>query len=517
MIACLTSWRRAALAASVAFLFIGLCRAQVDGTLRNPIVPGDHPDPTIIRVGKTYWTASTSGNWAPEFPLYRSDDLRHWTAAGAIFPHSPQWARGDFWAPELVFDGGRVLVYYVARKRDGPLCVAVATAAKPQGPYEDHGPIMCQEDGSIDPSFVRDEQGKPYLVWKEDGNSRNQPTPIWAQPLTDDLLKVTGEETQLIVNDPQSWEGGVVEAPYILRHKGFFYLFYAGNACCGVDCHYAEGVARAEKLLGPWTKDPANPIIRANGVWRCPGHGTTVETPKGKDYFVFHAYPASGTVYLGRQSVIDSITWSGGGWPVINAGRGPGVGAAGSQVSFDVEDDFKGTMLDPEWKWPVGHEPRMQVARGRLTLFAPVEGKQAFVARSLLTPSYTASVGVAAGDGGLGLIGDAQDDVALSRTADGIELLRADREGKHLLWQQELKTDKTVWFKVMSTEAGGAQLSFRVEGGAWTAAGENVVLKELLPWDSGLRIGLVVEGPASASFVKFSIVAHEDGDNKRSL
>ena len=264
----------------------GIGAAQVDGNLINPIVPGDHPDPTIIRVGDTYWTASTAGNWAPQFALYRSTDLHHWTAAGAIFPHTPAWARSDFWAPELVSDGGRVLVYYVARKRDGPLCVAVATAASPEGPYEDHGPIMCQEDGSIDPSFVRDEHGKPFLIWKEDGNSRKQPTVIWAQPLTADLLQVTGDKTQLMVNEPQSWEGGVIEAPYILRHDDQFYLFYAGNACCGVECHYAEGVARAGKLLGPWTRGTvrccgittgnraAAPTL-ATAAWEC---GTTMCT-----------------------------------------------------------------------------------------------------------------------------------------------------------------------------------------------------------------------------------------------
>lgn len=86
----------------------------------------------------------------------------------------------------------------------------------------------------------------------------------------------------------------------------------------------AESVARAEHLLGPWTKDPGNPVITANEVWRCPGHGTAVQTPAGQDLFIYHAYPASGTVYLGRESIIDWITWSADGWPVVNRGRGAG-------------------------------------------------------------------------------------------------------------------------------------------------------------------------------------------------
>jgi xylan 1,4-beta-xylosidase len=276
----------------------------------NPIIPGDHPDPTIIRAGNFYWTASTSGDWAPEFPLFHSMDLRHWTAAGAIFPKPPSWASGSFWAPELVRDRGHILMYYVGRKIGGPLCVAAATAERPEGPYTDHGPLVCQPDGSIDPAMVRDADGRPFLIWKEDGNSIDKPTPIWAQPLSDDLVHLSGSPTRLIINDPSTWEGGVVEAPYIMRHDGRFYLFYAGNACCGTTCRYAEGVGRSDHLLGPWTKNPANPIIRPNTNWKCPGHGTAVETLSGQDYFIYHAYPAAGTVYLGRGSVLDQITWS---------------------------------------------------------------------------------------------------------------------------------------------------------------------------------------------------------------
>jgi xylan 1,4-beta-xylosidase len=483
--------------------------AQVDGTLNNPIVPGDHPDPTIIRVGKTYWTASTAGNWAPEFSLYRSNDLRHWTAAGAIFAHTPEWADRDFWAPELVYDGGRVLVYYVGHKRGGPLCVAVATATGPAGPYEDHGPIECQEDGSIDPAMVRDEHGTPYLIWKEDGNSKGAPTPIWAQPLTPDLLHVTGEKTQLIVNEPETWEGGVVEAPYVMRHKGMFYLFYAGNACCGVECKYAEGVARSEKLLGPWVKDPANPIIRPNGVWKCPGHGTAVETPEGKDYFLFHAYPAGSLAYLGRESVIDSIDWGKDGWPVVNGGRGPGT-SQGEMAASKIVDDFKGISLSAEWKWPVGHEPLIQVAGGNLALTVPQDGRQSFVARSLLTPQYEAVVEVPA-DGGLGLIGDAHDDVVLYRKGDVIELWQSDRSGKHSLWKGSISAKGKVSLSVYSTTQGEAEFSYQVgDERAIMAAGKTVALKQLLPWDSGLRVGLVVDGVAGsrAAFSDFRVFDH---------
>ena len=474
----------------------------------NPIIPGDHPDPTIIRVGNSYWTASTSGDWAPEFPLFRSTDLRHWTAAGAIFPQSPSWASGSFWAPELVNDLGHILVYYVGRKRGGPLCVAVATAEKPEGPYADHGPLVCQPDGSIDAAMSRDEKGHPFLLWKEDGNSIGRPTPIWAQPLTDDLIHVTGTPTQLIVNDPATWEGGVVEAPFLMRHDGHFYLFYAGNACCGTACRYAEGVAQAEHLLGPWMKDPANPIIRPNSNWKCPGHGTAIDTASGKDYFIYHAYPAAGRVYLGRESVLDRITWSDG-WPVINDGAGPSGGTTdvnAKQPTF--MDDFSGPSLDAGWQWPVRRVPRWEIGQGALTLEASNDNRPVFIARSLVAPAYVGSVGVRDA-GGLGIMGGAHGMLVLSRRADHLELWRLSDAGHQVLWQSEIPHASVVWLRATSPNLSNAGFSYSLDHKRWMQAGPALSVTELLPWDQGLRVGLVDAEATPAHFTQFSMAAQE--------
>lgn len=491
----------------VGILLCHVARGQRRST--NPILPGDHPDPTIIRVGDSYWTASTSGDWAPEFPLYRSSDLRHWTAAGAIFPQSPSWASGSFWAPELVSDRGHILVYYVGRKKDGPLCVAVATADKPEGPYADHGPLVCQSDGSIDPAMARDEAGHPFLIWKEDGNSIGKPTPIWAQPLTADLIHLTGTPTQLIVNAPSTWEGGVVEAPYIMRHDGHFYLFYAGNACCGTACHYAEGVARADHLLGPWMKDPANPIIRPNSNWKCPGHGTAVETPSGEDYFVYHAYPTAGTVYVGRESVLDRITWSHG-WPVINDGAGPSGGSAdftARQPTF--ADNFSRASLDAGWQWPVRRVPQWQLGNGSLTLEPPKDNRPVFVARSLLTPTYAVSVGVK-DIGGLGIIGGSQSLLVLSQRADHLQLWRLDNVGSKVLWQSEIPHAAIVWLRAISTDLSSTSFSYSLDHKHWMQAGPVLSVTELLPWDQGLRVGLVNAETRPAHFTQFSLTPREN-------
>lgn len=88
----------------------------------NPVVAGDFPDPSVIRVGTDYWATATTSQWAPIFPLLHSTDLVNWRMAGAVFQAPPAWSAGSYWAPEIAQDGGRFYVYYTARKKDGPLC-----------------------------------------------------------------------------------------------------------------------------------------------------------------------------------------------------------------------------------------------------------------------------------------------------------------------------------------------------------------------------------------------------------
>lgn len=288
----------------------------------NPVVPKDFPDPSVIRVGKTYWATATGSRWAPHFPIMKSSDLVHWERVGEVFPKAPEWAASNFWAPEIQSWKGKYYVYYVARQRGGPLAVAVAVADEPQGPYVDQGVIVSQEVGSIDPVAADDESGQRYLIWKDDGNSRGQPTFLWASKLNEDGTRLAGPHVALFRNDAP-WEGGVVEGPFVVKHDDQFYLFYSGHGCCGPGCRYALGVARSKKLLGPWEKCPANPILAANDDWRCPGHGSIVQDESGREWLLYHAYAAKPSAERGRQGLLDEIKWGADGWPVINGGHGP--------------------------------------------------------------------------------------------------------------------------------------------------------------------------------------------------
>ena len=252
-------------------------KALAPTPIANPVLAGDYPDPSVTKVGNTYWATATSSNWGPTFPLLKSTDLQHWSLVGHIFPgERPAWADYYFWAPEIGHDpNGKTYVFYTAHQRGGNLAVGVASADRPEGPYQDHGPLVGQPDGSIDGFPVQDENGQPYLLWKEDGNSVQKPTPIWAQRLSADRTKLVGEKTELFRNTAP-WEGNLVEGPSVVRHDGYFYLFYAANGCCGGTCTYGTGVARAKNLLGPWEKYDRNPILTKGDAWTCPGHGTAV-------------------------------------------------------------------------------------------------------------------------------------------------------------------------------------------------------------------------------------------------
>lgn len=309
---------------STVFLLLALLSPCVSfgAEYSNPVVPKDFPDPSVIRVGGTYWAAATGSKWAPFFPIMKSSDLVKWEQSGEVFPKSPDWAAGSFWAPELQEWKGKYYVYYVARQRGGPLSVAVAVADQPQGPYVDKGVIVAQEEGSIDPVAVDDEDGKRYLIWKDDGNSRGHPTFLWAAKLDADGTRLAGPHTALFRNDAP-WEGGVVEGPFVVRRAGWFYMFYSGSGCCGEGCKYAMGVARSRKLMGPWEKHPGNPILAANKDWNCPGHGSIVKDPSGRDWLLYHAYSAGSDARKGRQGLLDEVIWGADGWPVINGGHGP--------------------------------------------------------------------------------------------------------------------------------------------------------------------------------------------------
>lgn len=501
-------------------LLISAVPASAQFTYQNPVIPGDHPDPSIIRVGNDYWATATSSEWGPEFPLLHSIDLVNWKLEGAVFAHRPAWARGNFWAPEISVFKGRYHIYYVARKKDGPLAVAVATADNPAGPYTDRGPLVAQDAGSIDPVPFNDEKGNPYLIWKEDGNSRRLPTIIWAQPLDESGTRLLGQPKELIRNDA-GWEGAVVEGAFVVRRGEWFYLFYSGNGCCGTGCTYALGVARSHSLMGPWEKNPANPILAGNNDWRCPGHGSIVNDEQGRYWLLYHAYAAASSVFTGREGLLDEVKFGVNDWPTINDGKGPSsksttpIQQPQRKGQFAFEDDFSATHLRPDWQWPQDNEPGIESGGGRLKLsVAPGHGTNllaAILALPCITADYTATTvldtsSLKNGDrAGLSAFGDGGNAMGLTY-GDGKLVLWHREKGNHkqLTEMSAPKTDR-IFLRLVTKKGYRFQFASSPDGKVWTSIGEDLPGTSLPPWDRSIRVALTTGGSANATAVFHSL------------
>ena len=85
--------------------------AQSTATYTNPVQAGDYPDPSVIRVGKDFYATATSSEWAPEYPILHSRDLVNWKVVGVVFPRRPEWSVGNYWAPEIWQENGKIICF----------------------------------------------------------------------------------------------------------------------------------------------------------------------------------------------------------------------------------------------------------------------------------------------------------------------------------------------------------------------------------------------------------------------
>ena len=133
-------------------------------------------DPAVIRTEHGYHLVVTSNDAPDTFPILRSQDLRRWKQAGFVFPAgaAPPWAItgenvADFWAPELHRVGDGYLLCFAARDAARSLCIGLARAGQPEGPFTpDPDPLLS--GGVIDPHLLVCD-GRTLLFWKEDTNA----------------------------------------------------------------------------------------------------------------------------------------------------------------------------------------------------------------------------------------------------------------------------------------------------------------------------------------------------------
>ena len=297
------------------------------------VIDADAPDPSVIRVGDTYYAAATSGNKPQAYQRYRSKDLLTWEPMGFIFDKWPDWTDGSFWAPELFDLCGRTMCYYTARqKSDGTSCIGVAMADGPEGKFKDFGPLVRTTNEAIDAFVFRDKE-QLYITWKAYGlDPSHRPIELLCQKLSQDGLHLEGEPFMLLRDDERQG----MEGQCVFRQGEWWYILYSIRDCCSPNSDYAVSVARSHSIQGPWEKYEGNPILEGEktlsnspskgrkalphrggrvgeeGLQSC-GHGTMVRTPSGEMYYLCHAYYFN-RYKEGRKAVLFHLEIGDDGW-----------------------------------------------------------------------------------------------------------------------------------------------------------------------------------------------------------
>jgi xylan 1,4-beta-xylosidase len=320
-----------------------------NGTFINPIVPGDRPDPTILKDGDDYYMTFTSFESYPGLVIWHSTDLVNWTPIKAALTQPI----GNVFAVDLCKHEGRYYIYIPALQEGKGFSIHAIWADDIEGPWSD--PVDLGIGGYIDPGHIVGEDGKRYLFVSG----------ILKIRLTDDGLAADGELEPAYEpwRYPDDWvvENFTPEGPKLLRRGEWFYLVTAVGGTAGPPTGHMVIAARSRSVHGPWEHCPHNPLVRttsASEAWWSRGHATLVEGPGGDWWMVYHGYE-NGYRTLGRQTLLEPIEWTDDGWfralggdlsrpmPKPQGGR---HGPAG----FALSDDFSSDRTGLQWAF---HEP----------------------------------------------------------------------------------------------------------------------------------------------------------------
>ena len=447
-------------------LAVGLCVLAAPAPASaagSPVLPGEYPDPSVVRHDGRYVATATSDRWAPVLPVLLSTDLISWRQAGWVYQRAPRWATGRrFWAPELTVAGGRLLVVYAALKRNGQWCIGAATALRAAGPWRDRGPVLCRPGGAIDPAVVTGEDGASYLVYKAKGVGGA----LYARPLDLGTLRTRGPATRLLA--PERGERGVTEGPALLRRDGWWYLFFSSGNCCGPPCTYVERVARSRSLLGPYTRLD-EPVLRDSADWRCLGHGTPVDLGEGRIALLHHGYRSADVGNRRRVGLLSLLRLGPDGWPAaqgapVDAADPVALGAGPAPAPARLTDDFAGRELSRAWQWIARREaPGAEVAERRLDLAC---GPYAAPTRQVGDDRFEAAVTVrpAPGRDGLATLGVHQRGGVLRgvEISDG-RARTVRRRGDSVKVGQSVRVPRgrAVRVRVIALEGGGLRAEVR--------------------------------------------------------
>ena len=286
----------------------------VSVVFRNPVLPGFHPDPSVVAVGGDYYIVNSSFHYFPGVPVYHSTDLQNWEQIGNVLDRPSQlplegstsWL--GIYAPTIRYNDGS---FYMITTNVGGGGNFMVTATDPAGPWSE--PMWLEQQG-IDPSLFF-EDGKCYMVSNPDA--------------TITLCEIDPATGATLSPSKALWKGTggrFPEGPHIYRRGGWYYLMISEG---GTELAHKLTIARSRKIYGPYEAYKDNPIFTHCSLdgqesnIQGTGHGDLFQAADGSWWITFLAYRRYGGDFhhLGRETFIAPVSWTADGWPVINGGR----------------------------------------------------------------------------------------------------------------------------------------------------------------------------------------------------
>lgn len=317
---------------------LGALAQQDAGLDRGRVVsdPWVH-DPVMAKEGDTYHLYFTGGN----ISSMSSKDLASWRFERSVFSRPPQWAmdsvrgyKGHTWAPDIIYHKGYYHIFYSCStfgKNTSAIGHAYRKTLSPevQEPWTDTGAVIVSHPGdnynAIDPNVVIDDDGHPWMAFGSFWGG------IQLVRLTDDMSATLKPEKLYTIctrrfdgqADVPSMPENAVEAPFIFKHGGYYYLFVSYDFCCrGLKSNYKVVVGRSKDVTGPYvdkegrklTQGGGSLVIGQNDDFVAIGHSAAYHFD-GKDYFMAHGY--SRTEDGASKLFLREMTWDEAGWPVV--------------------------------------------------------------------------------------------------------------------------------------------------------------------------------------------------------
>lgn len=483
-----------------------------NGYYLNPIMPGDHPDPSVLKDGDDYYMTHSSFDASPGLLLWHSKDLVNWTPVTTALKKP----LGTVFAVDLVKHDNRYYIYIPFIKADWSTqleqmaSIWVIHADTIAGPWSE--PVDLGIRGLIDPGHIVGEDGERYLFL----SGINQ------VKLSPDGLSTTGA-VKKVYNGwryPDEWvtEAYALEGPKLTRQGDWFYMFTAVGGTSGPATGHMVICARSKSINGPWINCPHNPIVRTqtdDEQWWSRGHATAVEGPDEAWYLIYHGYE-NGLRTLGRQTLLDPIRWRADGWPEALGGdlssplRMP-KSSTSAQHGMARSDDFSVESFGSRWAFFGG--PR-ELERAKITghsLILAGKGSSPLDSAPLTQmvgdPSYEVSVKMElTGVANAGLLLFFNDRLYVGMGHDG-STMTTYRGGTASHWPEPAPKTRTLWLKIENRH-NIVTFYYGLDGKTWTRHG---IRSEVSGYNSNtveylasLRPALFCCGSGSVEFKAFS-------------